>query len=115
MTIDYDRLRALGECASPGPWRTDEHPYMDGQSVYDAEGLEIAQHLSGNNAELVALAPDMARELLRLRDEITKTRDRIKDEIERTPAELQAAKITLHTERVHMLGLCAHLLSGDYE
>ena len=68
MSIDYDRLRELSEYASPGPWRTDEHPYMDGQSVYNADGTRIAQHLSGNNAELVALAPDMARELLRLRD-----------------------------------------------
>ena len=88
---------------------------MDGQSVYDAEGFEVAQHLSGFNAELVALAPDMARELLRLRDEIERTRDRVKAELERTPVELQAARITLHTERVHMLGLCAHLLKGDYE
>lgn len=61
------------------------------------------------------LAPVLARELLALRGEIERTRDRITDELERTPAELQAAKITLHTERVHMLGLCAHLLSGDYE
>lgn len=68
MSIDYDRLRALAEYSTPGPWRTDEHPYMDGQSVYEAEGFEVAQHLSGFNAELVALAPDLARELLRLRD-----------------------------------------------
>ena len=68
MSIDYALLRALAEYASPGPWRTDEHPYMDGQSVYNADGATIAQHLSGNNAELVVLAPDMARELLRLRD-----------------------------------------------
>ena len=66
MTIDYNRLRELADYSTPGPWRTDEHQYMYGQSVYGAEGGEVAQHLSGNNAELVALAPDMARELLRL-------------------------------------------------
>lgn len=75
MSIDYDRLRALAEYSTPGPWRTDEHPYMDGQSVYEAEGFEVAQHLSGFNAELVALAPDLARELLRLRRELTDLRD----------------------------------------
>ena len=75
MTIDYNQLRALAYTANPGPWRTDEHPYMDGQSVYDADGEKIAQHLSGNNAELVVLAPDMARELLRLRRELTDLRD----------------------------------------
>ena len=75
MSIDYALLRALAEYASPGPWRTDEHPYMDGQNVYDAEGFKVAQHLSGNNAELIVLAPDMARELLRLRRELTDLRD----------------------------------------
>lgn len=75
MTIDYALLRSLEEYASPSPWRTDEHPYMDGQSVYNADGEKIAQHLSGNNAELTVLAPVMARELLRLRRELTDLRD----------------------------------------
>ncbi|MDK8242138.1 hypothetical protein [Corynebacterium coyleae] len=70
MSIDYALLRTLEEYASPSPWRTDEHPYMDGQSVYNADGDTIAKHLSGNNAELVTLAPVMARELLRLHREL---------------------------------------------
>lgn len=76
MNIDYNRLRALLDEATPGPWRADKHPYIDGQSVYEAEGLEVAQHLSGYNAELVALAPDLARELIRLHDGIEVIRDR---------------------------------------
>ena len=75
MSFDYALLRALAEYASPSPWRTDEHPYMDGQSVYNADGATIAQHLSGFNAELVVLAPDMARELPRLHDGIENIRD----------------------------------------
>lgn len=75
MSIDYALLRSLEEYASPSPWRTDEHPYMDGQSVYNADGDTIAKHLSGNNAELVVLAPVMARELLRLHRELTDLRD----------------------------------------
>lgn len=95
MSIDYDRLRTTVDV------------------VDDPETNKITR---GNyTLALEMQGPDLARELLALRDEITKTRDRVKAEIERTPAELQAAKITLHTERVHMLGLCAHLLSGDYE
>ena len=95
MTIDYDRLR-------------------DTLSVLD--NPETDKITRGNyTLALEVQGPDLARELLALRDEITKTRDRVKAELERTPAELQAAKITLHTERVHMLALCAHLLSGDYE
>lgn len=68
MSIDYDRLRELADKASPGPWRADEHDYMDGQTVYNANGVPLAFYLSENNAELVALAPDMARELIRLHD-----------------------------------------------
>ena len=93
MEIDYDRLRTELERCENG----------DEYDSYEA-GLYLYERMK-----------DMARELLALRGEIERTRDRITAEIERTPVELQAAKITLHTERVHMLGLCAHLLSGDYE
>lgn len=115
MSIDYDLLRELAGKASPSPWRAGKHGYMGGQTIYNKNGVPLAFNVSGHNSELAALAPDMARELLALRDEIEKTRDRITDEIERTPVELQAARITLHTERVHMLALCTHLLSGDFE
>lgn len=94
MRIDYDRLRELLE------------QWQHGDEVRDQLEAQWDMELA---------APDMARELLALRDEIEKTRDRIKDEIERTPVELQSARITLHTERVHMLALCTHLLNGDYE
>lgn len=76
MSIDYDQLRELAEYSAPGPWRTYDDPDTDGQIVYDAEGFEVAEHLSGYNAELAALAPDMARELLRLRDGVEVIRDR---------------------------------------
>lgn len=95
MTIDYDRLRTTVDV------------------VDDPETDEITR---GNyTLALEVQGPALARELLALRREIERTRDRVKAELERTPVELQAAKITLHTERVHMLGLCAHLLNGDYE
>lgn len=129
MSIDYDRLGELAEKASPAPWEVKVEETStcgdlieglaawveaDNELVF-GRGMEIEEDKELTNLALAALAPDMARELLALRGEIERTRARITDEIERTPAELQAAKITLHTERVHMLGLCAHLLSGDYE
>lgn len=77
MSIDYDQLRELAEYSAPGPWRTYDDPDTDGQIVYDAEGFEVAEHLSGYNAELAALAPDMARELLRLRDGVEVIRDEL--------------------------------------
>lgn len=75
MSIDYDRLRELADKASPSPWGANNHGYMGGQAVYNANGVPLAFYVSGNNAELVALAPDMARELLRLRRELTDLRD----------------------------------------
>lgn len=93
MTIDYDRLRVT----------------VQNLDAPDHKLARIAQWAVGDQAE------DLARELLALRDEIERTRDRIKDELERTPVELQSARITLHTERVHMLALCTHLLGGEFE
>lgn len=95
MTIDYDRLRELLD-------------KRDSQAAGDVGRGEAT-------IELERQGPDIARELLRLRDEIEKTRARITAEIERTPAELQSARITLHAERVHILALCTHLLNGDTE
>lgn len=123
MTIDYDRLRELANEHTPGPWEQATRGQIGNRELRaivalvggDESGEQIGDCNLEADRELIALAPDMARELLALRGEIERTRARITDEIERTPAELQAAKITLHTERVHMLGLCAHLLSGDYE
>lgn len=93
MSIDYDRLR-------------------DTVRNLDAPESGLA---ADAQCDLYEHAEEIARELLALRGEIEKTRDRITDEIERTPTELQAARITLHTERVHMLALCTHLLNGDTE
>lgn len=112
MSIDYDRLRALAEYSTPGPWRTDEHPYMDGQSVYEAEGFEVAQHLSGFNAELVALAPDMARELLRLRRELTDLRDPMlahEGYLRRVGQNVAANYVHKHERRL------AQIIQGDTE
>lgn len=93
MSIDYDLLRdMLRNLGAP-----------ESGLAADAQ-CDLYEH-----------AEEIARELLALRDEIERTRDRITDEIERTPVELQSARITLHTERVHMLGLCAYLLGGDFE
>lgn len=129
MRIDYDRLRELADKAPPGPWEVKAEETStcgdlieglaawieaDNELVF-GRGMEIEEDEELTNLALAALAPDMARELLALRDEIERTCDRITDEIERTPVELQAARITLHTERVHMLALCTHLLGGDFE
>lgn len=113
MSIDYDLLRELAGKASPSPWRAGKHGYMGGQAIYNKNGVPLAFNVSGHNSELAALAPDMARELLALRDEIERTRDRVAGELERIGPELQAARITLYAERGHVLDFCNRLLDGD--
>lgn len=84
MSIDYAQLRELMGEATPGPWeRNPESP-----RVLCNLGRKFAVHveLTRNgeepqpedvaNTELIALAPDMARELLILRDGVATVRDR---------------------------------------
>lgn len=119
MSIDYDRLRKLEDTATPGPWKVSE--YADGRSRTDTSrmlrgaGTKYLGIMHDPDAKLAALAPELAYELLGLIDEITEARDRVADELERTPAELEAARITLRAEREHFLDFCNHLLEGETE
>lgn len=84
MTIDYDRLRELAEEATPGPW--ERHPempralvnletrFMVHHEMVKNRGMEPSAE-DAANTELIALAPDMARELPRLHDGIEVIRD----------------------------------------
>lgn len=88
MTIDYNRLRELADTARPGPWEvkleeTSTHGDLveglaawveaDNELVFGC-GMEIEEDEELTNLALAALAPDMARELLRLRRELTDLR-----------------------------------------
>lgn len=90
MSIDYDRLKALLDETPPGPWEVEEFDeqyagcppctefYLgsDGfQNIATAETTERYYDQARVNFELIALAPDIARELLRLRRELTDLRD----------------------------------------
>lgn len=77
MSIDYDRLREKLDAAAPGPWwfrdfSGAEHPSWD---VATEDGSWVVEDSDPNNGPLIALAPDLARELLRLRRELTDLRD----------------------------------------
>lgn len=89
MSVDYDRLRELRAEATPGPWEFHEeqewehvagpeYPPMltrvehtvkgnDGEPLFGNFNDTVLEEHPGN-LRLAALAPDMARELLRLRD-----------------------------------------------
>lgn len=79
MTIDYDRLRELADEHTPGPWvRHPDQPralcnldtkFLVHHEMVTNRGMEpSAEDVA--NTELIALAPDMARELLRLHREL---------------------------------------------
>ena len=115
MSIDYDRLRELADEHTPGPWLCerdgDEYEFVIGTEDFGII-TEADDEVDGH---LIALAPDMARELLRLRRVLTETRDRIAGELERIGPELQAAHVTLYAERKHFHDFCNRLLDGGTE
>ena len=70
MSVDYDRLRKLADKATPGPWwfrdfSGAEHPSWD---ITTEDGNWIVEDSDPDNGPLIALAPNMACELLRLHD-----------------------------------------------
>lgn len=135
MSVDYDRLRELRAEATPGPWEFHEeqewehvagpeYPPMLTRVEHTVEGND-GEPLFGNfndtvleehpgNLRLAALAPDMARELLRLRDGVEQLREMCLLERDaarhETPARRGVAN-TFHTcaERL------TNLLEGDTE
>lgn len=119
MSFDYDRLQELADTANPGPWElldeyADGEPRPDTSRMLRGAGGEYLGIMHTPDAQLAALAPELARELLRLRDEIQATRDRVADELERTPVEIKAARITMYAERRHFLAFCNDLLEGGH-
>lgn len=80
MSIDYDLLEeqlhtTTGQEHSRAPWQVgneDKDGFFD---VRDTDYNVVAWRMTRKEAELVALAPDMARELLRLHRELTDLRD----------------------------------------
>lgn len=75
MSIDYDQLRELVDAATPGPWRADDESLCECCTDVTAPAAFVCT-ADMENAPLIALAPDMARELLRLRDGVEVMRDR---------------------------------------
>ena len=106
MSIDYDRLRELLDKATPGPWEFHEeqewehvagpeYPPMLTRVEHTVEGNDGGL-LFGNfndavleehpdNLRLAALAPDMARELLRLHDGMKQVADDLGENAEYAP------------------------------
>ena len=84
MTIDYDRLREMSNNASPSPWTVKDDDYGEvivanesGHDMTWGDQVRFEMYAGDKNVDphLVALAPDMAKELLRLRDELTSLRN----------------------------------------
>lgn len=88
MNIDYDRLKTLSDNASPSPWTVKDDDYGEvivanesGHSMTWGEQVRFEMYAGDKNIDphLVALAPDMARELLRLLRELNGLRDTMRE------------------------------------
>lgn len=83
MSFDYDRLRELADEHTPGPWEQATRGKIGNRELRtivalvggDESGEQIGDSNLEADRELIALAPDMARELLRLHRELTDLRD----------------------------------------
>ena len=84
MSIDYDQLRELVDAATPGPWEQATRGQIGNRELRmivafvggDESGEQIGDSNLEADRELIALAPDMARELLHLHDGVEVIRDR---------------------------------------
>lgn len=127
MTIDYDRLRELVDETPPGPWEVEEFEeqyagcppvtkfYLgsdDMQNIAVAEATERYYDQTRANFDLIALAPDMARELLRLHGGIEVIRDYCAGNARSARA---AGMHTLANEMYATVKALAELLEGDTE
>ena len=63
MTL-ADKARAAMDGATPGPWRANYEGQIIGPDGTDYANDEIADWVPNCNAELIALAPDLARAVL---------------------------------------------------
>lgn len=130
MSIDYDRLGELLDKATPGPWEFHEeqewehvagpeYPPMLIHVEHTVKGND-GGHLFGNfndavleehpdNLRLAALAPDMARELLRLRHGVKQVADDLGENAEYAP---NVPRREAYLEAEQRL---THLLNGDTE
>lgn len=76
MSIDYDRLRELRDAATPGPWTVEDDGYdiivgdEEGHSLGwgDQVRFKFEAGDQTHDPALVALAPDLAAEVIRLRE-----------------------------------------------
>lgn len=86
MSFDYDRLKELADNAPPGPWTVKEDwgevivANECGHEMSWGDQVRFKMEAGNKNFDphLVALAPDMARELLHLRDGIKEQIDHLR-------------------------------------
>lgn len=122
MSIDYNRLRELRDGATPGPWTVgidedwNEVTIANERGRYRIGGDQVRFEMEAGNFEfdphLVALAPDLARELLRLRDGVEFVRDELQEGAEMLKEDGQRGYAAYVRSHAHTL---TDLLEGDTE
>lgn len=115
-----DDLKALCERTPMGPWAAiSDYPYISIVMANDPDEIhapivDIVDSTTDEpevepTHELIALAPDMARELLALRDGVKQVADDLGEKAEYAP---NIPRQAAYAEAERLL---THLLNGDYE
>lgn len=66
-----DDLKEILAAATPGPWDVDPHGVGDCMGdVWLGEDVRVCENATSEDAHLIAMAPDLAAEVLRLRAEV---------------------------------------------
>lgn len=123
MSIDYDRLQKILKRTTPGPWAAiSDYPYISIVMANDPDEIhapivDIVDSTTDEpevepTHELIALAPDMARELLRLRRELTDLRDLMLTHAGHQRADGYGTAANWTSDHAHRL---ARILEGDTE
>ena len=123
MTIDYDRLRELADEHTPGPWEQATRGQIGNRELRmivalvggDESGEQIGDSNLEADRELIALAPDMARELLRLRDGVQDIRGTCHLAYKFTTQGDTPEHKAVGENLKEVVNLLDHLLDGDTE
>ncbi len=108
MTLNEKHVRELLEASTPGPWKAhDDYVDLDiNPDVYqmqDSKGDYLGL-MHGHDAYLAALAPQLAQEVLRMREalhDLSEVWEAISIGPYRTPAEQQlAAAVVDHIDQI---------------
>lgn len=107
MTLNANTIRELLDQATPGPWKHDPEVGEILGAYYEKNGMGYIPsvgYADDYNADLIALAPELAKEVIRMREalhDLSEFWEAVSIDPERTPVEQQlAAAVVDHIDQI---------------